>query len=768
MKPAPLNLISSGVEPVDELLGGLARGHLYLVHGESSGKALFGIKFLIEGLKRGESGALVINYSPEDAIRRFARVGYDCRDDVFNGRLVILECASDLTRRVGKLSEIGPVLAELKWLMGETYPNRLVFDSISHLLAGDADHLAKRVREFVCWAERFGSTSLLITNGHNDELVAFLKPHVNQSFKFEVKEAGERAVRFISFEKSKEIPEHPIEVDPTRGIFLLGQSAAPPKPARAEADSAVNIPALNQSEPGFEIDEAPELSTESPKPHSKHAADPDAAGSVPAADEEGFYTGFSLEANATTETGESEAIERPVYEIALGDDEPLEDLFDSLLFGSEKEESIAPTDSSEFKIKADAEIAAEIEKNESFDHVGNEFNDAEVDDVDGPPAEIDDSSTTGLAVDHLLSPPEPAQRADDIETLSSESKERHNVAPPARRNGHSHNEQAHREVEPSPFSSLSGVDPRSLRVLIIDSDPASLEVLGRALSEYTVETAADGVGGLLKLISFKADLIIFDVDGPVVDGFTLLAQMRSSLQTPIIAVSSAHLRSTDRIQSAYLGADYYLTKPFSVIELRQKVRQLLARYLGINEWITVPAATPPRLAEDRRAAAHRAQDLLEPETMEHLNQEPPPPEQRTETKRRDVIEARSGMDRRRAPSTESDGEQFIAYKDFTRLVEEKVNAAMVRGTAFSIVGCQLPNMTARGGDTATRLFGLIQALVRSCDCISLNEKRDFVVLLSDEDTAGAKAFINRLTARVKGEMSQEPSIWVRSFPDYEN
>src|SRR5437868_9932079 len=112
--------------------------------------------------------------------------------------------------------------------------------------------------------------------------------------------------------------------------------------------------------------------------------------------------------------------------------------------------------------------------------------------------------------------------------------------------------------------------------------------------------------------------------------------------------------------------------------------------------------------------------------MEHLNQEPPPPEQRTETKRRDVIEARSGMDRRRTPSTESDGEQFIAYKDFTRLVEEKVNAAMVRGTAFSIVGCQLPNMTARGGDTATRLFGLIQALVRNCDCISLNEKRDFV------------------------------------------
>ena len=46
------NLIPCGIEPVDELLGGLERGQLYLVHGEAAGKSLFGIKFLIEGLKR--------------------------------------------------------------------------------------------------------------------------------------------------------------------------------------------------------------------------------------------------------------------------------------------------------------------------------------------------------------------------------------------------------------------------------------------------------------------------------------------------------------------------------------------------------------------------------------------------------------------------------------------------------------------------------------------------------------------------------------------
>ena len=89
----------SGIEPVDELMGGLNQGELYLVHGEASGKSLFGFKFLIEGLKKGENGALVIRYSPEDAVRRFARLGYDCLEDVYSGRLVILEYSDDISVR---------------------------------------------------------------------------------------------------------------------------------------------------------------------------------------------------------------------------------------------------------------------------------------------------------------------------------------------------------------------------------------------------------------------------------------------------------------------------------------------------------------------------------------------------------------------------------------------------------------------------------------------------------------------------------------------
>src|SRR5262245_19077913 len=145
------NLIASGIEPVDKLMGGLDSGQLYLVHGEASGKSLFGIKFLIEGLKRGENGALVIRYSPEDAVRRFARLGYDCLEDVYSGRLVILEYSDDIIQQISRLRELTPVLRELEWLLGETRPKRLVFDPFANLVVGEG-HIESRVGEFTDWA----------------------------------------------------------------------------------------------------------------------------------------------------------------------------------------------------------------------------------------------------------------------------------------------------------------------------------------------------------------------------------------------------------------------------------------------------------------------------------------------------------------------------------------------------------------------------------------------------------------------------------------
>src|SRR5262245_36434168 len=233
--------IISGIEPIDELMGGLDRGQIYLVHGEADGKSLFGIKFLIEGLKHGENVALVVRSSPEDAVRRFARLGYDCLEDVYSGRLVILECSEEMINRIGKLRELTPVLRELEWLLGETRPRRLIFDPVTSVLAGAEGDLGVHTREFADWARSFGATVVLISNGSNPEIVENFEPLVAQSFRFDLREVGDRAARFIAFEKSSGIPDQAIEVDPCRGVILSRQpatsNAPPPPPSLAELES---------------------------------------------------------------------------------------------------------------------------------------------------------------------------------------------------------------------------------------------------------------------------------------------------------------------------------------------------------------------------------------------------------------------------------------------------------------------------------------------------------------------------------------------------
>ncbi|HKP87686.1 MAG TPA: ATPase domain-containing protein, partial [Blastocatellia bacterium] len=170
------NIIPSGIEPVDKLLGGLESGQLYLVHGEASGKSLFGIKFLIEGLKRGENGALVIRHSREDVVRRFARLGYDCLEDVYSGRLLMLEYSGDIIQQIARLRQITPVLRELEWLLGETRPDRVIFDPVTSLVVGESGKLEPRVREFAEWARSFGATSVLIANGDKEDVIESFRP----------------------------------------------------------------------------------------------------------------------------------------------------------------------------------------------------------------------------------------------------------------------------------------------------------------------------------------------------------------------------------------------------------------------------------------------------------------------------------------------------------------------------------------------------------------------------------------------------------------
>ena len=106
---------------------------------------------------------------------------------------------------------------------------------------------------------------------------------------------------------------------------------------------------------------------------------------------------------------------------------------------------------------------------------------------------------------------------------------------------------------------------------------ADLEKDYLELSGFDVEVANEGTLGLEKALSGEYDLFILDVMLPGVDGFEICRKIRDEKNTPIIMVS-AKKDDIDKIRGLGLGADDYMTKPFSPSELVARVKAHLARY----------------------------------------------------------------------------------------------------------------------------------------------------------------------------------------------
>ena len=117
------------------------------------------------------------------------------------------------------------------------------------------------------------------------------------------------------------------------------------------------------------------------------------------------------------------------------------------------------------------------------------------------------------------------------------------------------------------------------KILIVEDEIAiaELEKDYLELSGFEVEVANDGNAGLLKALKEDFDLFILDLMLPGVDGFEICRQIRSEKNTPIIMVS-AKKDDIDKIRGLGLGADDYMTKPFSPSELVARVKAHLARY----------------------------------------------------------------------------------------------------------------------------------------------------------------------------------------------
>ena len=119
---------------------------------------------------------------------------------------------------------------------------------------------------------------------------------------------------------------------------------------------------------------------------------------------------------------------------------------------------------------------------------------------------------------------------------------------------------------------------KKARIVTADDDPQLLRLIARNLEfeGYEVGTASDGQLALEQIERFDPDLVLLDVMMPRMDGFTVTSRVREFSAVPIIIVT-ARGQDQDKIRGLDLGADDYLTKPFSVEELLARVRAVLRR-----------------------------------------------------------------------------------------------------------------------------------------------------------------------------------------------
>jgi two-component system OmpR family response regulator len=120
------------------------------------------------------------------------------------------------------------------------------------------------------------------------------------------------------------------------------------------------------------------------------------------------------------------------------------------------------------------------------------------------------------------------------------------------------------------------------KVLVIDDEPGVRELISEALSlsEITAVQAADGLEALSFLRRERFDLLILDINMPKLDGLALLEKLRTEGMSVPVLMLSARADKTDINQGLRIGADDYLTKPFSIEELVLRVKAILRRSKG--------------------------------------------------------------------------------------------------------------------------------------------------------------------------------------------
>jgi two-component system, OmpR family, response regulator len=120
-----------------------------------------------------------------------------------------------------------------------------------------------------------------------------------------------------------------------------------------------------------------------------------------------------------------------------------------------------------------------------------------------------------------------------------------------------------------------------VRLLVVEDEPDLRRAIVQSLSEenFAVDEAADGDAGLHKAIVWEYDAIVLDLMLPGRNGWQVLEALRRKKATPVL-ILTARDAVTDRVRGLDGGADDYLVKPFSLVELTARIRALIRRAAG--------------------------------------------------------------------------------------------------------------------------------------------------------------------------------------------
>ena len=137
------------------------------------------------------------------------------------------------------------------------------------------------------------------------------------------------------------------------------------------------------------------------------------------------------------------------------------------------------------------------------------------------------------------------------------------------------------------------------KVLVVEDETTLLETLAYNLERqgYEVSMAADGRAALEVAREEEPDLIVLDVMLPGLDGFEVCRILRKEMSVPILMLT-ARDEEVDKVVGLEMGADDYLTKPFSMRELQARVKALLRRVRLVREEVAAAADHQPTVEAD--------------------------------------------------------------------------------------------------------------------------------------------------------------------------